>query len=429
MTFVKQNAGLVRSERSWGTAQQKVGTIRPQLRLLGVLAVVALLLFAGGGPARAATPGQAVVVGVYTDIPRPMGLAYDSANDLIWYTTQADCLVHSLVPFKNFSPSQIGSFPTLNGVPQVPAALAQDSVFVTDPVANGGRCAAGTALAYDKVVGQLVSRTNVAGVLQSYAPITAAGLNPNYRPGSDPMGNPVDGLDVDGGNVWLSNDVNNTYKNGALFSNRLNPAHTTLPSWSGSGGAVAVGWSGVEQVCGSLFAVAVQTLNDSLTSRTLVRFDANTGVLVGFDPDGFGVGQHLEDLAFDGQFLYVADVFGDANGSGAVGDIYVFKVTGGLEDPGCTCVSPPSGMVAWYPLDELTGVTTVNDIAPPPSSLVNNQGTPKPGGQIGSPNGPIPLPGRWAERCTSLALIWRFNWTLNSTSGRAISRLMRGSSL
>jgi Concanavalin A-like lectin/glucanases superfamily/SdrD B-like domain/GEVED domain len=51
-------------------------------------------------------------------------------------------------------------------------------------------------------------------------------------------------------------------------------------------------------------------------------------------------------------------------------------------------------MVAWYPLDELTGATAVNDIAPPPSSTVNNVGSPTPGPQVGSPNGPTAIPGQ-----------------------------------
>ncbi len=60
------------------------------------------------------------------------------------------------------------------------------------------------------------------------------------------------------------------------------------------------------------------------------------------------------------------------------------------------CVSPPSGMVAWYPLDELTGAPAINDVAPPPSSIVNNVGTPKPG-PVGPPspaNGPAPVTGQ-----------------------------------
>ncbi len=39
-----------------------------------------------------------------------------------------------------------------------------------------------------------------------------------------------------------------------------------------------------------------------------------------------------------------------------------------------TCVPPPSHMVAWWPLDEAAGATTVVDIAPPP-----NNGAPQPG--------------------------------------------------
>ena len=60
----------------------------------------------------------------------------------------------------------------------------------------------------------------------------------------------------------------------------------------------------------------------------------------------------------------------------------------------CTCVQPPSGMVAWYPLDELAGAVAVNDIAPQPDSMVNNMGTPKPGGSLGTPNGPQPVIGK-----------------------------------
>jgi uncharacterized repeat protein (TIGR01451 family)/fimbrial isopeptide formation D2 family protein len=39
------------------------------------------------------------------------------------------------------------------------------------------------------------------------------------------------------------------------------------------------------------------------------------------------------------------------------------------------CAKPPAGMVAWYPMDELSGATAINDVAPAPGSLVNNAGT------------------------------------------------------
>ncbi len=48
---------------------------------------------------------------------------------------------------------------------------------------------------------------------------------------------------------------------------------------------------------------------------------------------------------------------------------------------------PPQGMVAWWPLDEPNGATIVNDLA-----LFNNQGVPKPGGQVGI-SGPAPVTG------------------------------------
>jgi uncharacterized repeat protein (TIGR01451 family) len=58
----------------------------------------------------------------------------------------------------------------------------------------------------------------------------------------------------------------------------------------------------------------------------------------------------------------------------------------------CPCVPPPPDMVAWYPLDEQNGATTVSDIASPPASTVSDTGTPKPG-PVGS-GGPNPVPGK-----------------------------------
>jgi uncharacterized repeat protein (TIGR01451 family) len=58
----------------------------------------------------------------------------------------------------------------------------------------------------------------------------------------------------------------------------------------------------------------------------------------------------------------------------------------------CSCVPPPPDMVAWYPLDEQNGATTVSDIASPPASTVSDTGTPKPG-PVGS-GGPNPVPGK-----------------------------------
>lgn len=53
----------------------------------------------------------------------------------------------------------------------------------------------------------------------------------------------------------------------------------------------------------------------------------------------------------------------------------------------CKCVPPPPNMVAWWPLDELTGAPFANDIIG-----FNNMGIPQPAG-IGAPGGPSPVTG------------------------------------
>ena len=168
----------------------------------------------------------------------------------------------------------------------------------------------------------------------------------------------ADGLDFDGANRWWSPDVGDIFNNGVLLINNSDPTKTFLPGWSGLGSATGLGWSGVEQVGASLFAVAVQSGADVGRSRTLVRFDATTGELLGFDPDGDPVAARWEDLAFDGQFLYAADLRGNANGAGtAVGDIYVFLVTGGLQPPDPNGVFEP-GTLALLGIALVAGLGT-----------------------------------------------------------------------
>lgn len=53
------------------------------------------------------------------------------------------------------------------------------------------------------------------------------------------------------------------------------------------------------------------------------------------------------------------------------------------------CTPPPADMVAWWPLDEPAGATSVVDIV---GSVANN-GTPKPNGSAGGGNGPNPVTG------------------------------------
>lgn len=52
-----------------------------------------------------------------------------------------------------------------------------------------------------------------------------------------------------------------------------------------------------------------------------------------------------------------------------------------------TCATPPSNMVAWWPMEDQSGDLTGVDI------VGSHHGTPKPGGFIGSPSGPDPAAG------------------------------------
>ena len=58
--------------------------------------------------------------------------------------------------------------------------------------------------------------------------------------------------------------------------------------------------------------------------------------------------------------------------------------------PTVPCVPPPSGMVAWWPLDDVAGSSMVVDIGLPPA----NNGVPQPGPVVASPpGGPQAVPG------------------------------------
>lgn len=66
-----------------------------------------------------------------------------------------------------------------------------------------------------------------------------------------------------------------------------------------------------------------------------------------------------------------------------IGQAQRLRVTVGFP---CACVGPPSGMVGWWPLDDPTGDTIVDDIAAAPDN-----GSPKPGLAIG-PSSPSSVP-------------------------------------
>jgi hypothetical protein len=294
--------------------------------LAGVYAVSAISSLA------AAVPGQITPVAVYTDTHNAFGLAYDIGNNLMWFSQgdSGDDLAHSFKPFKNYTAAEIAAMPLLNGIPQVTPATALQDVAGTTAVAGSGGSGSGvhfSELAYDAVTGQLVADGN--GHLKSFDPFTGLNYNSDYRPGTSNNGF-ADGLDVDSGTVWFSPDAQNIYKDGVLFASTGNAAQKVPGGQSG-------GWSGVEQVGNDVFAVAVLNFADAPGSRTIVKFDL-AGNLIGFDPDGDITAARWEGLAFDGTYLYAADLRGNEDRAGVIGDIYVFAATGGIE-----IVPPPTG--------------------------------------------------------------------------------------
>jgi hypothetical protein len=106
-----------------------------------------------------------------------------------------------------------------------------------------------------------------------------------------------DGLDIGpGGEIWSSLDVD--------FVNRFDSSGSVVPPDPFLGGAG--GYSGVERVdaAGETFIIVV---NDASAPRRLCIHDL-TGTEIGCE--NF-VNQRYEDLAFDGRFLYAADLFGN----------------------------------------------------------------------------------------------------------------------
>jgi hypothetical protein len=287
-------------------------------------------------------------VAVYLETHGAFSLAYDTQHNLMWYTPgdQFGGTIHSLKPFKSFTAAEIASLPSGTG------ALAGVKLISTGPNGTGGGAGqmdvAGSTnppgganfdtLAYDSKIHQLVLNQ---GHLVSFDPFTAAHLNDNYAPNAG--SGFADGLDVKGNTIWFSPDQGVINKNGVLFASPNNAAQIVHKA-QGAVSDQEFGWSGVQDVTTanghSLFAVAVLNENDqSGKSRTIVRFDPNTGALLGFDPDPNPVAARWEGLGFDGRYLYAADLRGlKVNPSHVEGNIWVFDVGG----QGGT-VPPPTG--------------------------------------------------------------------------------------
>ena len=135
--------------------------------------------------------------------------------------------------------------------------------------------------------------------------------------------------------------------NGVVFLDNTNPAQTDINP--PSAGNTITRWSGIEAVTslGFIYTVAEVDLGAGPVGRTIATYDL-AGNLFAVDPDGSPFATRLEDLAFDGRYLY----------SGSIGDarIFVFEIVG---PGGTTPIPEPASCVVWGIIAGITGLVFV----------------------------------------------------------------------
>jgi hypothetical protein len=292
-------------------------TAEVRLFALGTVLAVPGLLSA------APVAGSIDPIAVYRDTAGSFGLTYDPVRDVMWYDSLGGSTAWSIKPFKDFTAAEIAAMPVVDGLPVVDNATANHAAFTT-PLPVGGE-----AMAFDTASGKLVMNSRGAGKTISFDPVTGANVA-DFGFGEGIL---TDGLDVTAGTEWHSRDgfFGVIHKSGAVFAEESVAAQTVLPGWSGAGPGTTDFWSGVQQIGDSLYAVAVQTNEDIANSRTIVRFNAATGELLAYDPDGYLHARRWEDLGYDGRYLYAADLRGNEFGGTNSGQIFVFDLGGGLK--------------------------------------------------------------------------------------------------
>lgn len=155
-----------------------------------------------------------------------------------------------------------------------------------------------SALAYNSATNQLATMQN--GVLKQFSRSNAAGVNISTLGAvttaiAGGYGGLIDGLDIEGGTLWWSPDVDKVY------TSPLDGSGVRSTFLGGAGG-----YSGVEYVTvgGNSYVIVV---NDASNPRRLCVHDTG-GVEIGCTALA---NSRYEDLGFDGRYLYAADYYGN----------------------------------------------------------------------------------------------------------------------
>lgn len=215
-----------------------------------------------------ASPAHAAVtlnlVASYAKSNGAFGLAYDGNN--LWYSNGFGTIYEMTTAGVDTGNSIVGNYWS---------ALAYDSA------ANKLATMQGTTM-------RQFDRANAAGVNVNSLNVTNTAIAGGY-------GGLIDGLDIEGGTLWWSPDVDKVY------NSPLAGGGSRTEFLGGAGG-----YSGVEYVTagGNSYIIVV---NDALNPRRLC-IHATDATEIGCTtlPNS-----RYEDLAFDGRYLYAADYLGN----------------------------------------------------------------------------------------------------------------------
>jgi PEP-CTERM motif len=210
------------------------------------------------------------------------GLAYDGSN--IWYSNSAGTIYQMTTAGVDTGKSITGNY--------------------------------WSALAFNSATNRLA--TMQSGVLKQFDLANAANvaigtLNPTTTAIPNGYGGLIDGLDIEGGRLWWSPDVD------PVFNSALDGSSARTQFLGGAGG-----YSGVEYVTvGSQSYVIV--VNDASNPRQLCIHNTDAS-LVGCTTLA---NSRYEDLGFDGRYLYAADYVGNR-----IDKIDLLVDGGSIFDPG-----------------------------------------------------------------------------------------------